>query len=50
MALSLDSYTNPTMLLIDTDNSDLLEGELKILLHFEVSDYNSAFVEIILDI
>ena len=50
MALSLDSYTNPTKLLLDTNNSDLFEGELTILLNFKVSDYNFAFAEIILDI
>jgi hypothetical protein len=48
--LSLDSDTDPTKLLIDTDNSDLSEGELSILLHYKVSDNNSAFVEIILEI
>ena len=48
--LSLDSDTDPTKLLIDTDNSDLSEGELSILLYFKVSDNNSAFVEIILEI
>ena len=48
--LSLDSLTDPTKLIIDTDNSDLSEGELTILLHFKVSDYNSAFAEVILAI